>query len=225
MVNHTNKIKEFFNNIGITINDADLFTEAFSHKSYNEEIYYQRLEFFGDSILSFLTSEYLFSENSLLSEGELSLQKISIVSKEALVNVYNALNFNDFIYINRKSFENETPESIKADIIESTLAAVYLDSGMKAARIYFDLILKHTGKMPEYFFARNEFQEKILRLYKILPEFRITNTENGFSCSIYIKDEFIAQAEANNKKECEKKAANEALNTFKRRLNEDNCLH
>ncbi|MCK4523432.1 hypothetical protein KAU15_00770 [candidate division WOR-3 bacterium] len=53
----------------------------------------------------------------------------------------------------------------------------------------------------------------------------MTNTEYGFSCSIYIKNEFIAQAEANNKKECEKRAANIALNTFKRRLNEDNCLH
>lgn len=218
-------IEEFFRQIGIPVRDACLFNEALSHKSYDSDTYYQRMEFLGDSILSFLSSEYLYQKYSKESEGELSQHKAGIVSREALVNVFDSLYMEELIQINRKSFPDEIPESIKADIIESTLAAVYLDSGMDNARKFFHIILENSGKMPEYFFAKNELQEIVLKEYKCLPEFRVEREADTFACSIFINNDFIAGAEAYNKKDCEKKAAGKAIKILERRLNEDHSLH
>ncbi len=219
------KIYEFFKQIGINIKNADLFIEALTHKSYNDYVHYQRLEFLGDSILSFFSSEYLFESYENANEGELSRMRTRIVSREALINVFDELNFNDILKINRKSFSEEIPESIKADIIESTLAAVYLDSGIRNARKYFKFILKHTGEVPDYFFAKNLLQEMVLKRHKYLPEFSVVSENDYFNCKIYINGEYIADAKAKTKKECEKRAAAKALNIMKRRYNEDNSLH
>lgn len=218
-------ICEFFKQIGIPVRDADLFVEALSHKSYNNELHYQRMEFLGDSILSFLTSEYLYYEFDNENEGVLSHKKAGIVSREALLNVFDSLHMEQIVCINRKSFPDEIPDSIKSDIIESTLAAIYLDSGLQNTRKFFAMILENSGEMPEYFFAKNELQEIVLKEYKCLPGFRVEANDDSFSCSIYINNERIAEAEGSSKKECEKRAAGKAIKILERRFNEDCSMH
>ena len=52
--------------LGYEYRDRELLRRALSHTSYANEVYkdafesYERLEFLGDSILGFVTAEYLF---------------------------------------------------------------------------------------------------------------------------------------------------------------------
>ena len=69
-----NRFEEY---IGYKFNDAELLTEALSHSSYANEkkkcrCSNERLEFLGDSVLSIIVSEYLFTHYKEMPEGELT---------------------------------------------------------------------------------------------------------------------------------------------------------
>ena len=61
--------------IGYTFRDSALLETALTHSSYTNENSgrypcYERLEFLGDSILGFVTAEFLFKTYGKLPEGE-----------------------------------------------------------------------------------------------------------------------------------------------------------
>ncbi|HPU18444.1 MAG TPA: ribonuclease III domain-containing protein, partial [Bacillota bacterium] len=69
--------------------DANLLYNALTHSSYaNEknmpESSNERLEFLGDSVLSVIISEYLYSTGKRLAEGEMSKIRARIVCEESL---------------------------------------------------------------------------------------------------------------------------------------------
>ncbi|MDD3803843.1 MAG: ribonuclease III domain-containing protein [bacterium] len=193
---------------GIKFKNADILVEAVSHRSFKKDVSYQRLEFLGDSLLSFFTSEYFYRKYKLFAEGELSKFRTSIVNRENLSHVFTQLNLSDLVFIDRKSFKDDIPESIKEDIMESLLAAVYLDGGIRAAKKMFKLIIKNSHSVPEEFFAKNQLQELSLGRYKSLPEFKtVESEEKEFVCRIYVNGKYCSEAQGKSKKECEKKAA------------------
>ena len=74
------KAKELEEKIGYSFADVQILRLALTHSSYANEIKAknkhllcnERLEFLGDSVLSLVTSEYIFAEYSDLPEGELT---------------------------------------------------------------------------------------------------------------------------------------------------------
>jgi len=211
MINREKIQKIFFDKTNIMIYNAELLLEALSHKSFSGESFYQRLEFFGDGILSFFSSYYVYNNYPNADEGELSKIKSTIVNRENLAFVFDKLNIQDIIFINTKSFKDKIPESIKEDIIESLLATIYIDRGFDIAMDFFNLIIKYSKKMSDLFFAKNRLQEFSLDKYKILPKFVVEEKDNIFFCKIYVNNKYITSAKGETKKECEKKVALKAL--------------
>ncbi len=211
MINKEQIKEKFYKITNIFFENEDLLVEALSHKSYSETVFYERMEFLGDSILSFFTTLYLFTLYSDKNEGELSKLRTQIINKENLALVFDKLELNELLLINRKSFKDEIPISIKEDIIESLLAAVFLDSGIDNARKFFELIVENSEDVSEYFFAKSRLQELTLKIYKNLPEFKVKESGDIFTCSVYVNKNYIASAEGKTKKECEKKVAHKAI--------------
>ena len=80
------RIQKFEKILGYTFNNKGLLIEALSHSSYVNESRRkkrcnERLEFLGDSVLSIVVSEYLFTHFKHLPEGELT--KIRSTNKPA----------------------------------------------------------------------------------------------------------------------------------------------
>ena len=74
---------------GIHYQDECLYQEAFIHTSYlnehkKEKHDNERLEFLGDSVLSIIVSEYLFSRFPEVDEGELTKMRASLVCEKSL---------------------------------------------------------------------------------------------------------------------------------------------
>lgn len=204
--------KEFEKRTGITFKKKELLVEALTHRSYLCEVCYQRMEFLGDSLLAYFTSDYLFKKYKLFNEGELSKIKTEIVNKDNLSYVFMKLNLDDLVILDRKSFKESIPVSIKEDVIEALVAAVYLDSGIKNAKKIFKIILKNSKSVSEEFFAKNVLQEYSLDKFKLLPVFCTESTgSDNFICKIYINEKYYAESVGRSKKECEKKAALYAL--------------
>ena len=77
--------------IGYRFLSAELLTEALTHSSYSNEHggakqfpCNERLEFLGDSVLSVITSEYIYERFSASPEGDLTRMRAELVCEKAL---------------------------------------------------------------------------------------------------------------------------------------------
>ena len=116
-------------------NDNKILQIALIHSSYaNEEggKHYERLEFLGDAVLQLIISEY-FYKNCELSEGEMSKIRASFVCEKALSTYMDDLGITPYIKLGH-GLENNVSETIAADVFESIIAAIYLNSGFNKAR-------------------------------------------------------------------------------------------
>ena len=80
--------------IGYIFKDKTLCDTAFRHSSYaygNGLEDNERLEFFGDAILDYAVTEYLFLNVKNLQEGKLSKIKAKSVSTETLASIVENL--------------------------------------------------------------------------------------------------------------------------------------
>ena len=97
-------LENFEKNIGYTFNNKDLLKTALTHTSYAHDKKIEsneKLEFLGDSILEFITSEYLYKNYKNLKEGEMTKVRATVVCEESLYKIAIKHNFSDFLYLGR----------------------------------------------------------------------------------------------------------------------------
>ena len=129
-------LEEFEKKIGYSFRDRTLLQTALTHSSYANEsrgrtISYERLEFLGDSILGFVTAEYLYTAFPDLPEGKLTKKRASLVCEKSLCGFTRSFGAGELLRLShgeQHSGGRERP-SILADVFESITAAIYLDSG------------------------------------------------------------------------------------------------
>lgn len=98
----TKKLEELEKNIGYTFNNKKLLQNALTHTSYAYEHGIQsneKLEFLGDSILEFVSSEYMYNKYLNLKEGQLTKVRATVVCEKSLYKVATAHNFGKFYYL------------------------------------------------------------------------------------------------------------------------------
>ena len=151
--------------IGYTFKNKDLLKKALTHTSYAYEKGVQsneKLEFLGDSILEFVTSNYLYNNYRKLKEGEMTKVRAEVVCEQSLYNVACKHNFSDFLQVGKSERINHGNEkvAILADSIEATIAAIYFDSNIEDAEKFIienlkdaiEVSTKNVGtKAPSYF--------------------------------------------------------------------------
>jgi ribonuclease-3 len=93
---------------------------------------YERLEFLGDAVLELLAREILLESFPLEAEGDLTRRKSQLVSSRALACRGRALGIAGCI-VAGGGLET-VPDSVVGDVLEALLGAVFLDSGLDAAR-------------------------------------------------------------------------------------------
>ena len=121
--------------MGCRLADGVLLEEALTHRSLGSRNY-ERLEFLGDAVLSFVVAEMLYREFDGASEGELSRYRASLVSGETLGEVGLALGLGEHLRLGEGELKSGgfRRASILADALEAVIGAVYLELGMEPAR-------------------------------------------------------------------------------------------
>ena len=126
-------------NIGYTFNNKELLENALTHTSYANEHNVksnEKLEFLGDSILEFVSSEYFYTHFPELNEGELTKTRATVVCEASLYEVALKHNISEYIKVGHSellSGGNNKP-AILADSIEALIAAIYFDGGLEPAK-------------------------------------------------------------------------------------------
>lgn len=124
---------------GHDFKDKMLLQRALTHSSYSNEsgaknhhlLCNERLEFLGDSVLSVITSKYLYEKFPDCPEGELTRMRSELVCERALSSYAGKIGLGEYILLGVGEEKNNgrTRKSILADAFEALLAAIYLDAG------------------------------------------------------------------------------------------------
>lgn len=121
--------------LGYTFRDESLVLLALTHRSkgtHNNE----RLEFLGDSILNFVIADDLYRRFGLAKEGKLSRLRARVVKGQTLADVAREFDLGDFLLLGSGELKSggHRRDSILADTVEALIGAIYLDTGLEAAR-------------------------------------------------------------------------------------------
>lgn len=121
--------------LGVEFSDPSLLERALTHRSAGSG-HYERLEFLGDSLLSFVIAEHLYSQCPDASEGDLTRLRASLVREETLASVAESLGLSEFVQLGGGAARSGVfrRRSVLADMVEALLGAVLLDAGHNAAR-------------------------------------------------------------------------------------------
>ncbi len=200
---------------------------ALTHSSYANENKLphdnERLEFLGDSVLGFVTAEYLFEEYKTRPEGELTKLRAAVVCEKSLFKFSEKIDLGQYIYMG-KGEENtggRNRPSIVSDAFEAVIAAMYLDGGIEAVRPYIlEFIAEAVKREASFKDNKSLLQEEIQKTkgntiaYEELSETG-PDHEKIFSFAVKLNGQVIGKGEGRSKKEAEQSAAGNALLNLK----------
>ena len=156
-----NEIENILRRYGIfqTVNDLNLYQQAFTHDSYcwnhtNEimerdevkivdkpegaielqNISYQRLEFLGDRVINLIIAFYLFERYPKQNEGFMTKIYSKIVDSKGLARLARKVNFGQFILFSRHLDEKNNARSkdkYLEDCFEAFIGALFYDFATK----------------------------------------------------------------------------------------------
>jgi ribonuclease III len=215
----------------VPIASVPYFEQALTHRSYlqimnNPSAFSnERLEFFGDAILSSVIAEYLFYLRSDVQEGELTKMRSWLVNKKSLAYCARKLRLHEFIRVSlsAKHSLEQGNDSILADALEAIIAAIYLDSGAETAKEFIiNSVLLHV--MNEGSLMRDTNYKSILletsqSVGKGIPKYAVLNAsgpdhDKTFTIEVSIDGTVAGVGQGRNKKDAEQHAAEVALETL-----------
>jgi len=211
--------------LNYTFRDKKLLERALTHSSYANErgmgrkACNERLEFLGDSILGYITAEYLCFKYTEKPEGELTKLRSELVCEASLAAASKRLSLGKALKLG-KGEENtggRQRNSILADAFEATLAAIYLDSGIGAAKAFvYENILDNENHSIPVSDHKTALQELIQRDGTPSPEYKIISEEGPdhakmFTAEVFSKGSSLGVGNGRTKKEAEQMAAKAAI--------------
>lgn len=214
---------EFEEKIGYSFKDKTLLELALTHSSYANENKLkknnERFEFLGDSVLGFVTAEYLFTEYKNRPEGEMTKLRSAVVCEKSLFKFSEQIDLGKYILLGRgeDSTGGRNRPSVVSDAFEAVVAAIYLDGGMDAVKPYILRFIKDAVKREASFKDNKSLlQEEIQKVkgntlvYEEVGE-EGPDHDKTFVFRVKLNGETIGEGKGKSKKEAEQNAAGDAL--------------
>lgn len=206
----------------------ELLETALTHSSFANEQkpqqvqYNERLEFLGDSVLSIVVSQYIFTHYTMLPEGDLSKVRATVVCEKSLASFARRLELGLFLRMGRGEEQNHgrQRDSILADTFEALLAALYLDAGLETVTAF---LMPFVEPAVEAAIEGHRFQDYKTELQEIVQKnkeeqlsYQLVASHGPdhnkvFEVEVYLNSNPIARGQGKSKKEAEQQAARAAL--------------
>ncbi|HET9947253.1 MAG TPA: ribonuclease III [Patescibacteria group bacterium] len=207
--------------------NPQLYDQAFTHRSYlneakSEEPSNERLEFLGDSILSFVVSEFFYKNYQEFDEGVMTNLRSLLVNTKSLAEVARELGFGQLLKLSKGEEDSQGREnqSLLADSYEAFIGALFLDQGIEAARDFIgDTIfpkVEELVKRKDFKDPKSLFQEYVQAKHHAAPLYKVLLEEGPshakiFTVGVYVKEQLWGQGKGKSKQEAEEEAAKIAL--------------
>lgn len=213
---------------GHTFADPGLVRRAFTHPSAVENrdpsVYYERLEFLGDSVLGVIIAEEIYRRFPSMPEGGMTRMKVRAVSGSALARVARDLGFDRAIVFgdSERGTGGRGMSRALENVYEALTAALFLDAGLDATRRWVlgtlgHLITEDAAKSPEN--PKSALQE-LTQSYGRAPVYRLIGHEGPphartFEVTVTVAGKQVGKGAGRSKKEAEAHAAAAALEALK----------
>lgn len=223
--------------LGYSFKDKTLLRLCFTHSSYAHEHggvkNNERLEYFGDSILGFITAEYLMDKYPQADEGLLTDYKQQLVSGEPLSRAIEKSGLDEFLMFGEGERKNgfEHHRAARENLFEAIVAGIYLDGGLEEAKKFVKRFLftkipikvcnskkpetcrpsDYKGKLQEYV-QKNKLGTLLYSVKKRTGP----DHDPTFTIAVTVDGRELATAKGRKKSDAEKESARLALEILSR---------
>ena len=207
--------------IHYTFNDPSFMIMALTHRSFSAQ-HNERLEFLGDSVLSFLIANELYKRFPRIDEGDLSRLRAQLVKESSLSTIATSMGLGDFIRLGEGELKSAgwRRPSILADTFESIIGAIYLDGGVEPTHEFvlrfFETQLNEIDPKLIQKDPKTLLQELLQSKKSDLPIYTVVSIEGEahsqtFTIECHIKKSNIkTQGVGNSRRIAEQEAASKA---------------
>ena len=209
------------------LKNKKLWQEAFTHRSYLNEAKLkvasnERLEFLGDSILSFVISKYLYTKYPDFDEGDLTNLRSLMVNTKSLSEIARELNMGEYLKLSKGEEASKGRENaaLLENSFEAYVGALFLDQGMISVTEFLDntlfpkiqeLVDRKAFKDP-----KSLLQEKVQSIKQNTPLYKVLE-ETGpahakiFKVGVFVNGKKLGEGTGKSKQIAEESAAKIAL--------------
>lgn len=187
----------------------------------------QRLEFLGDSVLSYIIADEIYDKYPKCDEGELTKIRAALVCEKSLAELARQMDLGSGIKFGRSEAMSggQDKDSVLADTFEAVLGAIFLDGGIENAKVWTLAIfgdrikniqiasdLNYKSELQIYFQKRDKGNDVVKYSLKNKsgpdhnPEFCVN--------AVY-RNQIIGTGTGRNRKIAEQNAAKQALEGLK----------
>lgn len=229
-------LSELEGKVGYRFKNIKLLETAMTHSSYSNEQRTkrpdcrcnERLEFLGDSVLSIITSEYLFEKFRDRDEGDLTKMRAEVVCERALAGFARRIRLGDYLLLGVGEDKNggRDNKSLLSDAFEALLAAIYLDAEDDGDERVREFLLPFISKELDALLEKGQGKDYKTLLQQFLQQDGAANlsyvaiSESGpdhakiFEVEARMGSNIIGRGSGRTKKDAEQNAAREALTLF-----------
>ena len=211
--------------IRVNFKNKDLLVRSLTHKSYDKEKNYEKIEFLGDRVLGLIISKKLLEIYPHEKEGILDKKFASLVNKKTCLDVAKSINLNKYILtLNKKTNSENIEDKVMADSCEALIGSIYLEKGFNIVeKVVLDLWSIHIkDSVVTKIDAKTMLQEISLKKFKKLPIYKVISNTGPkhkplFKIGVKLIDTKFYISEGSSKKDAEQNAAILCLKNIKKK--------
>lgn len=215
------KLNELERAIGYEFKDKGLLSHAMTHSSYANEKRWEkhrcneRLEFLGDAVLELVSSDFLFSRDKKMPEGELTKTRASMVCEPALAYCASEIHLGEYLLLGKgeEATGGRERNSVVSDAMEALIGAIYLDGGFANAKEFIHSFILNDMENKQLFYdSKTILQEMVQSIgdtplsYELLKE-EGPDHNKTFEVRALIGEDEIGRGSGRTKKAAEAAAA------------------
>ncbi len=218
-----NKFRDLEDIINYKFNSKNLVKRSLTHKSFDENLNNEKLEFLGDRVLGLIISKNLLSKYPEEKEGIIDKKYANLVNKKKCAEIANSINLKKYMLLGTNYKKNDQKnEKISGDCLEALIGAIFIDSSLKNAEKFILKYWESSLKESDLTIidSKTKLQEYSLKKYKKLPTYTLLKTSGPhhkpvFKVTAKTPDSKKVTAIGSSKKEAQQNAAKKLIEELK----------
>ena len=219
-------VKDLLNSLSIKAKNIEYYLVALTHSSANADRSYthsdyERLEFLGDSVVSFVSADLIYKLHPEMDQGLMSKLRSYLVCSKSLANYSRSMNLQDYVTVGNSVSKEQllNSDKILEDVFESFVGAIYLDLGLEVAYKFVESYLyddiENTG-IDALIDPKTRLQEDIQAEFRDSVKYKVIDEQGPphdrtFTVQVSFNDVVLGTGVGKSKKAAEEAAAKDAL--------------
>ena len=217
------KLKDLEETIKYKFNSKDLLIRSLTHKSFDDSVNNEKLEFLGDRVLGLIIAKNLLTKYPNEKEGIIDKKYANLVNKKKCAEIAQEIDLKKFMLLGSNYKKNDQKhEKISGDCLEALIGAIFIDGTLKNAEKFILSYWESSLKQSDFTVidSKTKLQEYSLKKFKKLPIYTLLRTSGPhhkpiFKVTATTPDSKKVTGTGLSKKEAQQNAAKKLLDDLK----------